>query len=106
MIYDVVVLYLKVLTPEKSFHMQAGGAIPRQPTADELKFKTKSDGYVALHPSSINANVGYFGSPYLVYQEKVKTSRIFIRECSMIPQLPLVLFSGKLFEINIIRVIE
>ncbi|XP_063385238.1 putative ATP-dependent RNA helicase DHX57 [Cydia fagiglandana] len=85
---------VKVLTPEKSFHMQAGGAIPRQPNADELKFKTKTDGYVALHPSSINSNVGYFNSPYLVYQEKVKTSRVFIRECSMVPQLPLVLFSG------------
>lgn len=84
-----------MLTPEKSFHMQAGGAIPRQPNADELKFKTKTDGYVALHPSSINSNVGYFGSPYLVYQEKVKTSRVFIRECSMVPQLPLVLFSGE-----------
>ncbi|KAH9637465.1 hypothetical protein HF086_012078 [Spodoptera exigua] len=67
---------VKVLTPEKSFHMQAGGAIPRQPTPDELKFKTKSDGYVALHPSSVNSCVGYFTSPYLVYQEKVKTSRV------------------------------
>lgn len=85
---------VKVLTPEKSFHMQAGGAIPRQPNPEELKFKTKSDGYVALHPSSINSTVGHFGSPYLVYQEKVKTSRVFIRECSMVPQLPLVLFSG------------
>ncbi|XP_023954179.1 putative ATP-dependent RNA helicase DHX57 [Bicyclus anynana] len=85
---------VKVLTPEKAFHMQAGGAIPRQPTPDELRFKTKSDGYVALHPSSVNSVVGYFASPYLVYQEKVKTSRVFIRECSMVPQLPLVLFSG------------
>ncbi|KAL0878613.1 hypothetical protein ABMA27_003692 [Loxostege sticticalis] len=85
---------VKVLTPEKSFHMQAGGAIPRQPTPDELKFKTKTDGYVALHPSSVNASVGYYASPYLVYQEKVKTSRVFITACSMVPQLPLVLFSG------------
>ncbi|KAJ8719500.1 hypothetical protein PYW08_011675 [Mythimna loreyi] len=85
---------VKVLTPEKSFHMQAGGAIPRQPTPDELKFKTKTDGYVALHPSSVNSTIGYFTSPYMVYQEKVKTSRVFIRECSMVPQLPLVLFSG------------
>ncbi|XP_068628246.1 putative ATP-dependent RNA helicase DHX57 [Battus philenor] len=85
---------VKVLTPEKSFHKQAGGAIPRQPTPDELKFKTKSDGYVSLHPSSVNSVVGHFVSPYLVYQEKVKTSRVFIRECSMVPQLPLVLFSG------------
>ncbi|XP_061376870.1 putative ATP-dependent RNA helicase DHX57 isoform X2 [Danaus plexippus] len=85
---------VKVLTPEKSFHMQIGGAIQRQPNPDELKFKTKSDGYVVLHPSSVNSNVGYFTSPYLVYQEKVKTTRVFVRECSMVPQLPLVLFSG------------
>ncbi|CAH2240666.1 jg8050 [Pararge aegeria aegeria] len=85
---------VKVLTPEKAFHMQVGGAIPRQPSPDELRFKTKSDGYVILHPSSVNSTFGYFASPYLVYQEKVKTSRVFIRECSMVPKLPLVLFSG------------
>ncbi|KOB78447.1 putative ATP-dependent RNA helicase [Operophtera brumata] len=75
------------LTGEESFHMQAGGAIPRQPTPDELKFKTRSDGYVALHPSSVNSQVGYYPSPYLVYQEKVKTSRVFIRECSMVAEM-------------------
>jgi ATP-dependent RNA helicase DHX57 len=85
----------QVLTPEKSFHMQAGGAVPRQPTAEELRFKTKADGFVALHPASVNAALGHFASPYLVYQEKVKTSRVFIRDCSMVPQLPLLLFSGQ-----------
>lgn len=85
---------VKVFTPEKSFHMQAGGAVPRQPSANELRFKTKSDGYVAIHPSSVNAFLGYFSNPYLVYQEKIETSRVFIRECSMVPQLPMVLFSG------------
>lgn len=85
---------VKVLTPEKSFHASVGGAIPRQPKPDELRFKTKTDGFVALHPSSVNYVMGYFPSPILVYQEKVKTSRVFIRDCSMVPQLPLVLFSG------------
>ncbi|GBP89895.1 Putative ATP-dependent RNA helicase DHX57 [Eumeta japonica] len=85
---------VKVLTPEKSFHMQAGGAVPRQTLSEELKFKTKADGFVAIHPSSVNSTVGQFASPYLVYQEKVKTSRVFIRECSMVPQLPFVLFSA------------
>ncbi|GLH09540.1 Dosage compensation regulator [Gryllus bimaculatus] len=49
---------------------------------------------VFLHPSSINYTVTHFTSPYLVYQEKVKTSRVFIRDTSMVPLLPLVLFSG------------
>ena len=38
---------VKVLTPEKSFAPSAMGAVPRQPRADELRFKTRDDGYVS-----------------------------------------------------------
>lgn len=86
---------VKVLTPEKSFTMTAGGAMPRLPSANELKFKTNQDGYVNIHPASVNSETGHFASPFLVYQEKVKTSRIFIRDCTMVGLLPLVLFSGR-----------
>jgi hypothetical protein len=30
---------------------------------------------VFLHPSSVTYNTGYFENPYLVYHEKIKTSR-------------------------------
>lgn len=70
------------------------GAMPRDFHPSELRFKTKEDGYVALHPSSVNSNTGKFASPFLIYQEKVKTSRIFIRDCTMVPIVPLILFSG------------
>lgn len=92
---------VKVLTPEKSFTMSAGGAVPRQPLPNELRFKTDQDGYVFVHPSSINSVVGHFSSPFLVFQEKVKTSRIYIRECTMVPLLPLVLFSGSTINIEL-----
>lgn len=36
----------------------------------------------------------HYTSPYLVYHEKVKTSRVFIRDCSMVSVYPLVLFGG------------
>lgn len=85
---------VKVLTPEKSFQVQAAGAVPRQPKPEELRFKTRDDGFVFIHPSSINYSVGHYLSPYIVYQEKIKTSRVFIRELSMVPMLPLILFSG------------
>lgn len=84
----------KVLTPEKSYVLTAIGAIPRNVEANELRFKTMDDGHVHLHPSSVNHCVAYFTSSYLVYQEKVETSRIFIRDCSVVPALTLVLFSG------------
>lgn len=38
--------------------------------------------------------VRHYNSPYLVYHEKVKTSRIFIRDCSMVSVYSLVLFGG------------
>lgn len=90
---------VKVLTPEKSFTAGMGGAVPRAPSAQELRFKTREDGYVAIHPSSVNSVAGQFNSPFLIYQEKIKTSRIFIQESTMIPILPLVLFSGS--DVNI-----
>ncbi|XP_058058907.1 putative ATP-dependent RNA helicase DHX57 [Anopheles bellator] len=91
----------KVLSPEKSFVSGAGGAVPYLPRASDLRFKTQEDGFVCLHPSSVNASVGFFGSPFLVYQEKVKTSRIFIRDSTMVPLLPMVLFSGSDLQIEL-----
>ena len=32
----------------------------------ELKFKTRADGYVSVHPSSVNARVTVYENPYLV----------------------------------------
>jgi len=85
---------VKVLTPEKFYAQSMAGAVPKVPKPEDLKFKTKSDGYVHLHPSSVNYNQGHFSSPYLVFQEKVKTSKVFIRDCTMVPVLPLVMFSS------------
>lgn len=34
---------VKVLTPGKSFSVSATGAVPRQPEAKELKFRTKQE---------------------------------------------------------------
>uniref|UniRef100_A0A1B0DGR7 RNA helicase n=1 Tax=Phlebotomus papatasi TaxID=29031 RepID=A0A1B0DGR7_PHLPP len=92
---------VKVLTPEKNFIMSVGGAVPKVALPSELRFKTREDGYVAIHPSSVNSTVGHFNFPFLVFQEKVKTSRIFIRECTMVPLLPLVLFSGSDIKIEL-----
>lgn len=85
---------VKVLTPGKSFQAQSTGMIPMQPKPKELKFQTRRDGFVSIHPSSVNFHVGQFTSPYLVFQEKIKTSQIFIKEVSMIPILSLILFSS------------
>ncbi|XP_014253741.1 putative ATP-dependent RNA helicase DHX57 [Cimex lectularius] len=85
---------VKILTPTKTFQESIAGAVPQPLRPEELVFKTKTDGYVSIHPTSVNSNVSNYPSPYLVYQEKVKTGKIYIRDCTMVPILPLVLFSA------------
>ena len=40
------------------------------------KFNRSKSFQVSIHPSSVNFQVGYFESPYLVYHEKVKTTKV------------------------------
>lgn len=54
-----------------------------------------------MHPSSVNYSVRSFPSPYMVYQEKVRTSKVFFRDCTMVPVVPLVLFSGSDLEVTV-----
>ncbi|KAJ8013856.1 hypothetical protein DPEC_G00034150, partial [Dallia pectoralis] len=85
---------VQVRSPHEKFKQTSKGAVKMQPKADELRYMTKNDGSVHVHPSSVNYTVRHYDSPYLVYHEKVKTSRVFIRDCSMVSVYPLVLFGG------------
>ncbi|CAL1548512.1 unnamed protein product [Lymnaea stagnalis] len=85
---------VQVLTPDTRYHPTSSGAVMRAPNPEEMKFKTKLDGYVHIHPSSVNFHMRQFTSPYLVYHEKVKTSKVYIRDCSMVSVYPLLLFGG------------
>uniref|UniRef100_A0A672GX55 Putative ATP-dependent RNA helicase DHX57 n=1 Tax=Salarias fasciatus TaxID=181472 RepID=A0A672GX55_SALFA len=88
------VITISKRAPQGNYKMTSKGAMKMQPKANELRFVTKNDGYVHVHPSSVNYTVRQYKSPYLVYHEKVKTSRVFIRDCSMVSVYPLVLFGG------------
>ena len=50
----------------------------------------------ALHPSTVNAEVQSFESRWLVYYEKMLTSRVFLRDSTMVTPFPLLLFGGEL----------
>lgn len=64
-----------------------------------IVYETRNDGFVKIHPSSVNSQINFFSSPFLAYQQKLKTnernsSQVFIMEVSMIPILALILFSS------------
>ncbi|XP_058021031.1 putative ATP-dependent RNA helicase DHX57 [Ahaetulla prasina] len=84
---------VQIKVPEKKYQIIKGAA-KNNPKPETLMFATKNQGYVHIHPSSVNYQTKQFDSPYLVYHEMVKTSRVFIRECSMVSVYPLILFGG------------
>jgi len=68
---------------------------------ESLKFRIREDGQslpteVALHPSSINSKAISFDSSYLVYHERVKTTRMYVRDCTPVSPYALMLFGGDL----------
>ncbi|XP_034019242.1 putative ATP-dependent RNA helicase DHX57 isoform X2 [Thalassophryne amazonica] len=94
---------VQVRTPQENYKLTSKGAMKMQPKANELRFMTKNDGCVHVHPSSVNYTVRHYDSPYLVYHEKVKTSRVFIRDCSMVSVYSLVLFGGGQVNVDLHR---
>ncbi|RUS71410.1 hypothetical protein EGW08_020831 [Elysia chlorotica] len=85
---------VQIMTPDTRYAASSSGAVVRAPNAEELKFKTKLDGYVSIHPSSVNFQIRHFPSPYLVYHEKIKTTKVYVRDSSMVSVYPLLLFGG------------
>ena len=51
---------------------------------------------VELHPSSANAETAHFESRWLVYYEKVRTAKVYLRDATMVTPYPLLLFGGEL----------
>ena len=84
---------LQILSPELKYKQTSSGAMHKPHQAEDMRFKTKNEGYVHIHPSSVNYQESQFGgSSYMVYHEKVKTSRVFVRELTVVPIYPMILF--------------
>ena len=61
-----------------------------------MAVRTRGDGEVALHPTSVCAGVSAFRHPFLVFHEKVKTAKVYVRDATMVGAYPLLLFGGKI----------
>lgn len=100
---------VRVKHPETTYIQTAGGAMDKDANPKDLKMFTKEDGRVFLHPTSGNFNVGRFESPWLIFSEKVKTAKVFIRDSTMVPSYSLLLFGGQLsidYELKVLAVDE
>ncbi|XP_006637568.1 ATP-dependent DNA/RNA helicase DHX36 [Lepisosteus oculatus] len=59
-----------------------------------VKVYTKSDGKVNIHPKSVNAEETEFHYSWLIYHLKMKTSSIFLYDCTEVSPFSLLFFGG------------
>ncbi|CAJ1935709.1 unnamed protein product [Cylindrotheca closterium] len=64
--------------------------------AGEHAFRSYSKGDVYLHPSSIAFGESKLDSRYCCYHEMVRTSKTYVRDCTTVSIMALLLFGGKL----------
>ncbi|GJP52070.1 hypothetical protein CLOM_g11175, partial [Closterium sp. NIES-68] len=64
--------------------------------ARSTAYKTEEDGEVNIHQSSVNAGLTRFPYPWLVFNEKIKTTSVFIRDSTGVSDAALLLFGGPL----------
>ncbi|RHZ21272.1 hypothetical protein DYB37_000215 [Aphanomyces astaci] len=86
---------LQVVYPEQKYYESANGVLAAAHDAKAIRFfirkLDKTTERVFIHPSS-----SQFESPWLVYNELVQTSKIFVRESTMVAPYALLLFGGEL----------
>ncbi|KAJ3180210.1 ATPdependent RNA helicase [Geranomyces variabilis] len=62
--------------------------------SEELVLFVKGNEEVFIHPSSINYRKPHPNHSFLVYHEKVRTSKVYIRDASLVPPFALAFFAG------------
>ncbi|KAL3944482.1 MAG: hypothetical protein SGBAC_001459 [Bacillariaceae sp.] len=65
-------------------------------SAGEHAFRSYSKGEVHLHPSSITFKESKLDSRYCCYHEMVRTTKTYVRDCTTVSVMALLLFGGKL----------
>ncbi|XP_005159264.3 ATP-dependent DNA/RNA helicase DHX36 isoform X1 [Danio rerio] len=61
-----------------------------------VKVYTKADGKVCIHPKSVNAEETQFQYKWLVYHLKMKTTSIFLYDCTEVSPFSLLFFGGNI----------
>ena len=69
--------------------------IPSRSRGRPAKILTPQDGKVTIHPKSLNYEATEFSSSWLCYHTKVKTSAIFLHDCSEVSPLALMFFGAR-----------
>ncbi|GFO08215.1 hypothetical protein PoB_003472000 [Plakobranchus ocellatus] len=61
-----------------------------------VKMSLKGDNRVFGHPKSVNYTESFFESKWMVFYHKLKTSKVYIHDCTMVSPYPLLFFGGEI----------
>lgn len=85
--------------PKTKYEQVAGGTIAKKHNSKDIRFRCKTMERLFLHPGSINFFEGGYDTRWLAYFTKVKTSKIFIRDSTLVSPYAILLFGGNI-EVN------
>ncbi|XP_076451266.1 ATP-dependent DNA/RNA helicase DHX36-like [Babylonia areolata] len=70
---------------------------PGDPPYKMVSLHTKDGrGKVAVHPKSVNCRETTFESKWLVYYHMLKTTQVYVHDCTMVSPYPLLFFGGNI----------
>lgn len=82
--------------PDTTYREAIGGTVANKHEARKLRIRSKEGERLFLHPESINFSEGDYNTRWIAYFAKVKTSRLFIRDSTMVSPYAILLFGGEI----------
>ncbi|KAJ3213517.1 hypothetical protein HDU67_002803 [Dinochytrium kinnereticum] len=102
-------LYPRVVVvrhPDTRYVETAFGAMPKEAQAQQIQFLEPGESRVYIHTASINYDVTKFEDLLLVYHQKISTTKLFIRDSTMVSPWPILMLGGKLTVDHTNRTVE
>ena len=86
----------RIAMPPTVYMETENGSVAKPHEPRTLRFLTRDGGRVFLHPNSVNFTQGTFEQPFVVFNEKVATAKVLLRDCTMVSAYALLFFGGEL----------
>lgn len=86
----------RIDVPNTVYREVAGGSVAKEFASRQLKIRAKTGERLFLHPESVNFLQGNYETRWLAYFSKVKTSKLYIRDTTMVSPYAILLFGGEI----------
>ncbi|KAG2486676.1 hypothetical protein HYH03_014607 [Edaphochlamys debaryana] len=86
---------LRVDHPPAKYVQVHGGTAEVEADPKDLKYFDRERGRTFMHPGSLLFSMGKIESGWVVFTQMTETSKLFVREASMVPVYAMLLFGGE-----------